>query len=346
MLFFDDEASSRRHIDAKNAIFWRRNLFSSPFWGEKCSILATRPLLVTILNRKLLLFGDETYSRRHFEAINAIFWRRDPFSSPFWTGNCSILATRPLLVTILNRKLLLFGDETYSLRHFEARNAIFWRRDPFSSPFWTGNCSFLAARPLLVTILRREMLFFDDETFSRHHFEPEIAPFWRRNLFSSPFWGEKCSILATRPFLVVILRREMLFFDDETLSRRHFEARNAIFRRRDPFSSPFWTGNCSFLATKLILVVILRREMLFFDDETFSRHHFEARNAIFWRRDLFSSPFWGNKCYILTTRPFLVVILGREMLYFDDEAPSRRHIDAKNAIFWRRNTHPPLGCET
>jgi len=51
------------------------------------------------------------------------------------------------------------------------------------------------------------MLFFDDETYSRRHFEPEIAPFWRRNLFSSSFWGEKCSILATRPFLVTILRQ-------------------------------------------------------------------------------------------------------------------------------------------
>ncbi|MED4850563.1 hypothetical protein NSQ45_06800 [Caldifermentibacillus hisashii] len=45
----------------------------------------------------------------------------------------------------------------------------------------------MTTKPLLVTILRREMLFFDEETFSRHHFEPEIAPFWRRNLFSSPF---------------------------------------------------------------------------------------------------------------------------------------------------------------
>ncbi|WP_404996968.1 hypothetical protein [Caldifermentibacillus hisashii] len=87
----------------------------------------------------------------------------------------------------------------------------------------------MAARPLLVTILRREMLFFDDETFSRHHFEPEIAPFWRRNLFSSPFWGEKCSILATRPLLVTILNRKLLLFDDETFSRHHFEAINAIF---------------------------------------------------------------------------------------------------------------------
>ncbi|MEK0288183.1 MULTISPECIES: hypothetical protein [Bacillaceae] len=87
------------------------------------------------------------------------------------------------------------------------------------------------------------------------------------------------------------------------------------------------------MATKLILVAILRREMLFFDDETLSRHHFEPEIALFWRRDPFSSPFWGDKCYFLTTRPFLVVILRREMLFFDDEASSRRHIDAKNAIF-------------
>ncbi|MBU5344221.1 hypothetical protein [Caldifermentibacillus hisashii] len=45
----------------------------------------------------------------------------------------------------------------------------------------------MTTRPLLVDILMRKTLFFDDETYSRHHFEPEIAPFWRRNLFSSPF---------------------------------------------------------------------------------------------------------------------------------------------------------------
>ncbi|WP_368986918.1 hypothetical protein NST54_07075 [Caldifermentibacillus hisashii] len=45
------------------------------------------------------------------------------------------------------------------------------------------------------------------------------------------------------------------------------------------------------MTTRPILVVILRREMLYFGDETFSRRHFEARNALFWRRDLFSSPF-------------------------------------------------------
>ncbi|WP_396234589.1 hypothetical protein [Caldifermentibacillus hisashii] len=45
----------------------------------------------------------------------------------------------------------------------------------------------MTTRPFLVTILNRKLLYFGDETLSRHHFEPEIAPFWRRNLFSSSF---------------------------------------------------------------------------------------------------------------------------------------------------------------
>ncbi|WP_156103194.1 hypothetical protein NSS89_07165 [Caldifermentibacillus hisashii] len=52
----------------KNARFWRRNPFSSPFLGEKYSFLATRSVLVNILRRKMLVFDDETYSRHHFEA--------------------------------------------------------------------------------------------------------------------------------------------------------------------------------------------------------------------------------------------------------------------------------------
>ncbi|MCB5933331.1 hypothetical protein LJB62_00085 [Bacillus sp. DFI.2.34] len=44
--------------------------------------MTTRPFLVTILSRKLLVFDDETLSRHHFGAENARFWRRDPFSSP------------------------------------------------------------------------------------------------------------------------------------------------------------------------------------------------------------------------------------------------------------------------
>ncbi|WP_404996077.1 hypothetical protein [Caldifermentibacillus hisashii] len=45
--------------------------------------------------------------------------------------------------------------------------------------------------------------------------------------------------MATRPFLVATLSRNTPFFDDETRSRHHFEAENALFRRRDLFSSPF-----------------------------------------------------------------------------------------------------------
>ncbi|MBU5340552.1 hypothetical protein [Caldifermentibacillus hisashii] len=45
------------------------------------------------------------------------------------------MATRPFLVTILKPKTLFLGDETLSRRHFEPKNFIFWRRDPFSSSF-------------------------------------------------------------------------------------------------------------------------------------------------------------------------------------------------------------------
>ncbi|MEN0650707.1 hypothetical protein NSQ82_17150 [Caldifermentibacillus hisashii] len=45
--------------------------------------------------------------------------------------------------------------------------------------------------------------------------------------------------MATRPFLVVALRRKTPFFGDETLSRRRFEAKNSFFWRRNPFSSSF-----------------------------------------------------------------------------------------------------------
>ncbi|MCM3056230.1 hypothetical protein [Caldibacillus thermoamylovorans] len=45
------------------------------------------------------------------------------------------MATRLFLVVILSRKTHFFGDETFSRRHFEPRNSLFWRRNPFSSPF-------------------------------------------------------------------------------------------------------------------------------------------------------------------------------------------------------------------
>ncbi|MEC5272714.1 hypothetical protein [Caldifermentibacillus hisashii] len=43
--------------------------------------MTTKPNLVTILSWKTPFFGDETYSRRHFEAENPIFWRRASISS-------------------------------------------------------------------------------------------------------------------------------------------------------------------------------------------------------------------------------------------------------------------------
>ncbi|KIO60722.1 hypothetical protein B4166_3680 [Caldibacillus thermoamylovorans] len=60
----------------------------------------------------MLVFGDEASSRHRFEAKNALFWRRDSFSSPFLVENLSILATRLVLVTVLRRKMHYFGDET------------------------------------------------------------------------------------------------------------------------------------------------------------------------------------------------------------------------------------------
>ncbi|MEN0664487.1 hypothetical protein [Caldifermentibacillus hisashii] len=65
----------------------------------------------------------------------------------------------------------------------------------------------------------------------------------------------------------------------------------------------------SILATKSVLAVILSRETPFFDDETRSRHLFEVKNARFWRRDPFSSPFLGGNYSILTTSLVLVAIL-------------------------------------
>ncbi|MCB5933542.1 hypothetical protein LJB62_01185 [Bacillus sp. DFI.2.34] len=44
----------------------------------------------------------------------------------------------------------------------------------------------MATRPVLVTFLWRKTPYFDDETRSRHHFEPKNFIFWRRDLFSSP----------------------------------------------------------------------------------------------------------------------------------------------------------------
>jgi hypothetical protein len=93
----------------------------------------------------------------------------------------------------------------------------------------TRETPYFGVETLLVTTLSQKLLHFDDETLSRHHFGAENARFWRRDLFSSPFWGGKLHFLATRPFLVTILSRKLLVFGDEALSRHHFEPKIARF---------------------------------------------------------------------------------------------------------------------
>ncbi|WP_346199952.1 hypothetical protein NSQ96_13520 [Caldifermentibacillus hisashii] len=56
------------------------------------------------------------------------------------------------------------------------------------------------------------------------------------------------------------------------------------------------------MATSLNLVATLRRKMLIFDDEPESRRCFEVKKSYFWRRDLFSSSYLGEKFYFLATR--------------------------------------------
>jgi hypothetical protein len=139
----------------------------------------------------------------------------------------------------------------------------------------------LTTRTFLVTILKRETLFFGDEAHSRRHFQPKNSLFWRRSLFSSSLLGEKLLFWATRPFLVAIFSRKTPFFDDENLSRHHFQPENPIFWRRSPFSSPFSAGKPHFLTTRTFLVTIFSRETLFFGDEAHSRRHFEPKNSFF-----------------------------------------------------------------
>ncbi|WP_346200117.1 hypothetical protein NSQ96_16105 [Caldifermentibacillus hisashii] len=87
------------------------------------------------------------------------------------------------------------------------------------------------------------------------------------------------------------------------------------------------------MATRLNLVVIFWPETPFFGDETQSRHHFEARTVLFWRRALFSSPICGGKSNFLTTKLVLVVIFVRESPFFGDEIHSRHHFEVKNTRF-------------
>ncbi|MEK0291417.1 hypothetical protein P5F77_13215 [Caldifermentibacillus hisashii] len=66
----------------------------------------------------------------------------------------------------------------------------------------------------------------------------------------------------------------------------------------------------SILATKSVLAVILSRETPFLDDEIRSRHRFEAKNARFWRRGLFSSVKSNILCKIEMT--MFSLILGKD----------------------------------
>ncbi|WP_346207028.1 hypothetical protein NSS89_04485 [Caldifermentibacillus hisashii] len=112
MLNFGDEPCSRHRFEAKNARFWRRGQFSSPFLVENLIFLATKPNLVVIFGRKPLIFDDEPHSRHRFWSKTSYFWRRNLISSSFLVENLSILATRLVLVTVFGRKPHIFGDET------------------------------------------------------------------------------------------------------------------------------------------------------------------------------------------------------------------------------------------
>ncbi|MDL0420820.1 hypothetical protein QPM05_11985 [Caldibacillus thermoamylovorans] len=87
------------------------------------------------------------------------------------------------------------------------------------------------------------------------------------------------------------------------------------------------------MATRPILVVILRWRTLIFVDETYSRRCFWAGNFIFWRRDPFSSSFCGGEHSFLSTKLILVVVFGPETSFFGDETPSRHHFEAENSFF-------------
>ncbi|WP_368985711.1 hypothetical protein NST54_16440 [Caldifermentibacillus hisashii] len=176
--FFGDKTLSRRHFLVGNSIFWRRDHFSSSFLCGKVHFLATKPFLVVIFVRETPFFGDETFSRRHFLVGNSFFWRRDHFSSSFLCGKVHFLATKPFLVVIFVRETPLFGDETFSRRHFCTGNSTFWRRDHFSSSFLREKLHFLVTRPLLVVIFSREMPLFGDEITSRRHFCAGNSIFW------------------------------------------------------------------------------------------------------------------------------------------------------------------------
>ncbi|WP_152032389.1 hypothetical protein [Caldibacillus thermoamylovorans] len=145
------------------------------------------------------------------------------------------------------------------------------------------------------------------------------------------------SFLGKGAVLIVIFRLEMLFFGDETRSRRRFCAEISTFWRRNSFSSPFWDRNLHFLATRPFLVVAFGRRTHFFGDDTRSRRRFCAEISNFWRRNSFSSPFWDRKRYFLATTLILVAFFAPEPPLFGDETRSRRRFWTENPLFWRRD---------
>ncbi|WP_161522349.1 hypothetical protein NSQ96_02735 [Caldifermentibacillus hisashii] len=55
--------------------------------------------------------------------------------------------------------------------------------------------------------------------------------------------------------------------------------------------SQIWESCTRFWRQDSFLVTIMKRKMLNFGDEAFSRRLFEAENSLFWRRSTFSSSF-------------------------------------------------------
>jgi hypothetical protein len=91
------------------------------------------------------------------------------------------------------------------------------------------------------------------------------------------------------------------------------------------------------LATKPVLVVFFWLETHFFGDETRSRRLFLAGNSFFWRRNPFSSSFFGRKLIFLATRSVLVVFFWLETHFFGDETRSHHHYGRELPFFGNQN---------
>ncbi len=121
--FFGDETLSRHHFCPGNPIFWRRDLFSSSFLHGKLPFLATRSFLVITFARETPFFGDETLSRRLFEAENSLFWRRSPFSSLILPEIHLFLATKP---SMRQKSLKETLSNCPKIKHFNSLTDMFF----------------------------------------------------------------------------------------------------------------------------------------------------------------------------------------------------------------------------